>query len=136
MVAKVGLVISTPRESGPRVDNGAKLESQPEPAPSHADETSPERVLETLEKPDDGAWSMPPQHGAHASGEEESRDPTGPLPPPPSEEAINIVLEEELVPSSPQTPTSVMAAPRASEPEITQTKPLRDRFPFRPGAKR
>jgi hypothetical protein len=133
MVGKVGLVIATPRESAPRIDTGSKLESQPEPAPSTADETSPERVLETLERPDDGAWSMPPQQ--HGAGGDE-RDPTGPLPPPPSEEAINIVLEEELVPSSPQTPTSVMAAPRASEPEISPSKPLRDRFPFRPGKSR
>jgi hypothetical protein len=72
---------------------------------------------------------MPPQE---TSGEDSSE--TGPLPPPPSEEAINIVLEEDLVPSAPQTPTAVMAAPRASEPEITKS-PLRDRFPFRPGGK-
>jgi len=140
MVAKVGLVLSSPRESSPRVDSGAKLEAQPEPAPSTADETSPERVLETLEKPDDGAWSMPPQQGAHANNDDDEidvSDPTGPLPPPPSEEAINIVLEEELVSSAPQTPTSVMAAPRASEPEISSpNRPLRDRFPFRPGTKR
>jgi hypothetical protein len=135
MVAKVGLVLTTPRESGTRLEQSSKHEAQPEPAApiivSTADETSPERVLETLEKPDDGAWSMPPQHDG---GNEDSSEPTGPLPPPPSEEAINIVLEEELVPSAPQTPTSVIAAPRASEPEITKS-PLRDRFPFRPGGK-
>jgi hypothetical protein len=129
MVAKVGLVLGTPRESGPRLESSGKLEAQPEPAAASldADETSPERVLETLEKPDDGAWSMPPAH----ENTEESSEPTGPLPPPPSEEAINIVLEEELVPA-PQTPTSVQAAP----PEHAPAKsPLRDRFPFRPGGK-
>ncbi len=132
MVAKVGLVLGTPRESGPRLESSGKLEAQPEPAAPapDVDETSPERVLETLEKPDDGAWSTPPGH----ENVEDSADPTGPLPPPPSEEAINIVLEEELVPA-PQTPTSVQAAPR-SEPEIAPAKsPLRDRFPFRPGGK-
>jgi hypothetical protein len=131
MVAKVGLVLTTPRESGPRLEQSAKHEVQPEPAAaiSTADETSPERVLETLEKPDDGAWSMPPQE---TSGEDSSE--TGPLPPPPSEEAINIVLEEDLMASAPQTPTAVIAAPRSSEPEITKS-PLRDRFPFRPGGK-
>ena len=74
MVAKVGLVLSAPRESSPRVESGAKAEAQPEPAPSVVDETSPERVLETLEKPDDGAWSMPPQPGAHGNDEEELLD--------------------------------------------------------------
>ena len=114
MVAKVGLVLATPRESGPRLEQSGKHEAQPEPAAaivSTADETSPERVLETLEKPDDGAWSMPPQH---EGGNEDSSEPTGPLPPPPSEEAINIVLEEDtraLGAADPDSPSWRRRAP-------------------------
>ncbi len=141
MVAKVGLVLAATRESSPRVESIVKVESilkvepQPEPAPVPADEKSPERVLETLDRPDDGAWSTPPQPTAQAANEE-VHEPTAPVPPP-SEEAINIVLEDELIPSSPQTPTSVIAAPRASEPDLlSPNKPARERFPFRPGTKR
>ncbi|MGD0674971.1 MAG: hypothetical protein ABSC94_06095 [Polyangiaceae bacterium] len=131
MVAKVGLVLGTPRESGPRLESSGKHDAQPEPAVIAIEPTSPERALETLEKPDDGAWSFPPSPDATA---EESPEPTGPLPPPPSEEAINIVLEEEVV-SAPQTPTSVTAAP-VSDVEIAPARGLlRDRFPFRPGGK-
>lgn len=133
MVAKVGLVIGAARESGPRVDSGGKLEPQPEPAGSAPDLSSPEHVLDSLEKPvDEGAWSMPP------SGDLADRAETAPLPPPASDEGINIVLEEELVPPPPQTPTSVMPVPRGSEPEMPQPSkaPSRDRFPFRPGSKR
>lgn len=150
MVAKVGLVLGSPRESGSRIEAPSKLEAQPEPTPKAStatgvsiaealpDEISPERVLETLDKPDDGGWgSLPPSSDAIVTEEEEVADPTGPLPPPPSEEAINIVLEDELVPSSPapQTPTSVIAVQRVpSDPDLTASRPpLRDRFPFRPG---
>ena len=134
MVAKVGLVIGSARESGPRIESSGKLESAPEPAVAIAEETSPEHILESLgERPDDTAWSMPPSKPPGAA-DPDDRAQTAPLPPPASEEAINIVLEEELIPPPPQTPTSVMPAPRGSEPEIAQPKgPPRDRFPFRPG---
>jgi len=139
MVSKVGLVIGTPRESSPRVESGGKLEAQPEPAESASDDSSPERVLEGLEKADDGAWSMPPAPEAIADLDDVP-EPTGPLPPPMAEEGIQVVVDEELLPPAPQTPTSVMASPpRGSDPDLAPSKgpggPSRERFPFRPGTK-
>jgi hypothetical protein len=58
--------------------------------------------------------------------------------PPPSEEGINIVLEDELVigdraPSSAQAETAPPALPVPEPAPVKAT--LRDRFPFRPGGK-
>ncbi|MCL2448765.1 MAG: hypothetical protein FWD17_07460 [Polyangiaceae bacterium] len=133
MVAKVGLVTSSPRESSSRTEQTAKIEASPEPGPAIADDASHQRVLEALDKADD--WSaplLPDGQGAH--GPEGSH-----AAPPPSEEAIHIVLEEEIAPSSsaPETPPSVLLAPPRAEVESSPPyKALRERFPFRPGNKR
>ncbi|MGA3123009.1 MAG: hypothetical protein ABSF69_19745 [Polyangiaceae bacterium] len=136
MVAKVGLVLSGPREPGPR----GKLDSHPEvvsaiPAPAGGALRLPD-VVERAPV-DEGAWSLPPSPPDPAEFDQPS-EPTGPVSPPPSEEGINIVLEDELVigdraPSSAQAETTPPALPVPEPVPVKAT--LRDRFPFRPGGK-
>ena len=136
MVAKVGLVLSGPREPGSR----AKLDSHPEvvsaiPVPAGG----PLRLPDVVERApvDEGAWSLPPSPPDAAEFDPPS-EPTGPVSPSPSEEGINIVLEDELVigdraPSSAQAETAPPALPVPEPAPVKAT--LRDRFPFRPGGK-
>jgi len=135
MVAKVGLVLSGPREPGPR----GKLDSHPEVVPAIPIPASALRLPDVVERApvDEGAWSLPPSPPDAAEFDQPS-EPTGPVSPPPSEEGINIVLEDELVigdraPSSAQAETAPPALPVPEPAPVKAT--LRDRFPFRPGGK-
>lgn len=135
MVAKVGLVLGGARESGPKLETRAKVDSQADAAPvAHAPSGGERSSF------DEGSWSLPPSP-PEASASEPASDSGGVVIAPPSEEAINIVLEDELVMGDRSPPSSHAAAsgsggPRGSEPDISPVKTsLRDRFPFRPGGK-
>jgi hypothetical protein len=126
MVAKVGLVVSaTKLESRPRLD------SKPDAAPS-----TPSVNLEK-EKPgaNDDQWSMPPNPPVAST--EPHPEETHPAIPS-SEEAINVVLEDELLISDAGLTTAAAAAAAASAPAATpEPKPggLRDRLNLgRPGS--
>jgi hypothetical protein len=119
MVLKVGLVVGT-----------AKLESRPrlESKPDHA---TPVGAI-GIEKGDRGAsedtWSMPPNPPAGEGAVEQSAVPA-------SEEAINVVLEDELLISDAGLTTAAAAAAAAAAP-VPEPKPggLRDRLNLgRPG---
>jgi hypothetical protein len=124
MVAKVGLVVANKVESRPRLDS--KPEVVTPPIAIEKDRPA--------EKPAEDAWSMPPLAGG-GTGEFIGGSPSGePAAIPPSEEAINVVLEDELLISDQGTGSVVASAPVASEP-----KPggLRDRLNLgRPGSGR
>jgi len=141
MVAKVGLVLSAARESGPKLEPKGKLEPQIDSVPI-AHSPAGARPSEGGERAsfDEGSWSLPPSP-PEASASESGADAAGPVVAPPSEEAINIVLEDEVVMGDRSPPSSHAAAssssgPRGSDPDIAPVKTsLRDRFPFRPGGK-
>jgi hypothetical protein len=136
MVAKVGLVLGAARESGPRV----KFDSHPEASAGSPPATGHTlRLSEPGERPpvDEGAWSLPPP-SPDVIEVEPASEASGPVPAPPSEEGINIVLEDELVigERSPTSAQSEATLPAPSPPEGPPVKAtLRDRFPFRPGGK-
>jgi len=123
MVAKVGLVVATPKETSAKSEEKSEAKSEavapPGGEPTIVASIPSDRVA------DDGAWSMPP--AAPPPAEANAAD-TPPIPPP-SEEGINIVLEDELIitdrsPASEGSPlrlkpldedsTQVKHAPRAS----------------------
>ncbi|HEY4014770.1 MAG TPA: hypothetical protein VGM06_15610 [Polyangiaceae bacterium] len=141
MVAKVGLVVVPPRESSPRLPDGASKpeakasESKPDmasmsaPPPAPAPAPSPSQSLlpdasaapaangepaVSTEKPpvDDSAWSPSP-------------------PPPGSEEGIHVVVDDELILSDPQP--AARAAGGTEEENTPKPAPrLRFESPFKP----
>jgi hypothetical protein len=141
MVAKVGLVVVTPRESSPRLpmDSSSKLDqkvdvkpdvpSSPtapglQPSAAPAAETQPPNGEpgRAADKPslDDSAWSVPPS-------------------PPPSEEGIHVVVDDELILSDPGASPAAStrgrgAAPSTPDEENTPKPAPRLRFesPFKP----
>jgi len=142
MVAKVGLVLGAPRESGPKLEPKAKGEPPADVVPiAHAPIAPGVRTLESADRApfDEGSWSLPPSP-PDANASDLPAEAPG-IVVPPSEEAINIVLEDEIVmgdrsPPSSQAAGAAPGAPRASDPDLTPVKQsLRDRFPFRPGGK-
>jgi hypothetical protein len=123
MVAKVGLVVANKMDSRPRLD-------------SKPDMVTPPITVEkdkSAEKPAEDAWSMPPGAGAAPSEFVPGGISVEQAAIPPSEEAINVVLEDELLISDQGTGSVVASAPVvAAEP-----KPggLRDRLNLgRPGS--
>jgi hypothetical protein len=143
MVGKVGLVLGAPRESGPKLEQRGKADSQIDVPPIGIPAIATGgRSAEVSERSsfDEGSWSLPPSPPEGSATE--SSEGSAPIAPPPSEEAINIVLEDEIVmgdrspPSSQAAAGSAPGAPRGSDPDLTPVKTsLRDRFPFRPGGK-
>jgi hypothetical protein len=132
MVAKVGLVVAPKGESS-KAESRPKLDSKPEaPARNEAVVAAPIVEREKTDKPGDDNWSMPPI----AAGSTDGADAQQPLVPP-SEEAINVVLEDELLISDQavtETPSTAPAAPSASE---GKSGGLRDRLNLgRPGSRR
>lgn len=125
MVAKVGLVVSA-----------AKLESRPR-MESKPDLATPVAAV-TMEKekalPNDDQWSMPPNPPA-VGAETPAEETHAAIPP--SEEAINVVLEDELLISDAGLTTAAAAAAAAAAPSTNpEPKPggLRDRLNLgRPG---
>jgi hypothetical protein len=140
MVAKVGLVLGGSREPGAKTDPKGKLDPQIDAVPIAVSAVSttgrPSDVGERSSF-DEASWSLPP---SPPDGSASDATPDGAMVAPASEEAINIVLEDEIVmgdrsPSSSQAAGAASGA-RGSEPEISPMKTsLRDRFPFRPGGK-
>ena len=131
MVAKVGLVVAAPKEAPAKAEE--KTEAKADAATSAAEPAITERASIPSDRvADDGAWSMPPAAPPPA---EMSVD-TPPIPPP-SEEGINIVLEDELIitdrsPASEGSPLRL----KPLDEDSTQIKPApRDRSSgsFRPG---
>jgi hypothetical protein len=125
MVAKVGLVVSSPKlESRPRLD------SKPEVATPVAAVT----IEKEKSVANDDQWSMPPNPPAN-SGEAPAEESHGAIPS--SEEAINVVLEDELLISDAGLTTAAAAAAAAASPSTNpEPKPggLRDRLNLgRPG---
>jgi hypothetical protein len=136
MVTKVGLVVATPpgRDSTPRLSD-SKLEPKPEPvvtAPAstgwgetgNAEKTEGVHLTDKPSPlPDDGSWSAVPP-------------PPDPGTPPASEDAIHVVLEEDLLLTDRANPP-VIAAPRirTGEDEDTQVKAI-NRRSERPGFRR
>jgi hypothetical protein len=123
MVAKVGLVVSA-----------SKLESRPrlESKPDLATPVGGISFEKDKAAPSDDAWSMPPNPPAtsmEATGEAAAI--------PSSEEAINVVLEDELLISDAGLTTAAAAAVASGTPSTTpEPKPggLRDRLNLgRPG---
>ncbi len=116
MVAKVGLVVGA-----------AKLESRPrlESKPDLSTPVGAVAVDKEKDKPPatDETWSMPPNPPAAV----EAGDMQAAIPP--SEEAINVVLEDELLISDAGLTTAAAAAAAASNPS-PEPKPggLRDRL--------
>lgn len=140
MVAKVGLVLGASRESGPKVDAKAKHDPQVDAGSVAVSAVnSSGRTTDVAERAsfEEASWSLPPSPPEAADS---SPDGVGSAIAPQSEEAINIVLEDEIVmgdrsPSSSQA-AGPTGAPRGSEPDLSPMKTsLRDRFPFRPGGK-
>ncbi len=144
MVAKVGLVVGASKgESRPRLDS--RPDVQTPTTPIGIEKSNQSRAPEAGEKvergPTDDTWSMPPGQPLAA---ESAADSTGPQPGigslPPSEEGINVVLEEELLILDPTTTGATLAAtpPTAAPREEAPSKPgLRDRFPIgRPTSRR
>jgi hypothetical protein len=123
MVAKVGLVVANKVDSRPRLDSKPDLMTTP---PITVEKEKP------AEKPAEDAWSMPPVAGGAPSEFAPGGLSAEQSPIPPSEEAINVVLEDELLISDQGTGSVVASAPVVSEP-----KPggLRDRLNLgRPGS--
>jgi hypothetical protein len=130
MVTKVGLVVSTPpgRDSTPRLPDG-KPDSKVEtlltapPAGSEGENADKLEAVHTTDKPppaDDASWSaVPPPPDLNAA---------------PSEEAIHVVLEEDLLmtdgASAPMAPSM-----RSVEDDDTHIKPF-GRRSERPGIRR
>ncbi len=115
MVAKVGLVVGAAK-----TDSRPRLESKPDLAPP---------IVEKADRPaSEDTWSMPP--GASApTGEFIGAGSTQTGVAPPSEEAINVVLEDELLISDAGLTTAAAAAAAAQAPN-PEPKPggLRDRL--------
>jgi hypothetical protein len=133
MVAKVGLVVATARESTPRLDSTPKLDTKSEQSVPAIDPfgANGERSTDTPDKGplDDTAWSVPP------SAAQGTNDETGPqASPPPSEETINVVVEDELIIAD-RVPPLVPRVPVA-ESVPAKHATLRERTPFRPGGRR
>ena len=118
MVAKVGLVVGTPKaaESRPRLESKPDI-STPVGAVA-VDKDKGETAVAT-----DETWSMPPNPpvAAEVAAEQSAI--------PPSEEAINVVLEDELLISDAGLTTAAAAAAVAASP-APEAKPggLRDRL--------
>jgi hypothetical protein len=141
MVAKVGLVVGSAKlESRPRLDS--KPEIAPPVAAIPVEKSSSARLQEAMEKVEKAAaedtWSVPP---AQLSPADSAADRTGPQPgiglPLLTEEAINVVLEDELLIPE-QTSIAVPVVTPAAAPREEPSKPgLRDRFPIgRPTTRR
>jgi hypothetical protein len=123
MVAKVGLVVGTKLDSRPKLDSKPDLGGALGPIGG-----------EKSDKPmSDDTWSMPPVAAGGDFG-----GPSAQPAVPASEEAINVVLEDELLISD--SPTSVASgASGASATASSEPKPggLRDRLNLgRPGGRR
>ncbi len=139
MVAKVGLVVAGPRDSAPKIEPIEKTEPKPETSLPSLDASIGglgERSAFASDRADDGAWSMPP--AAPSMGTSEGDNGPGA---PPSEEGINIVLEDELIITD-RSPASArldgISSRPVSDEDSTQVKPTPHRFGggTRPGTKR
>jgi hypothetical protein len=134
MVAKVGLVVAAQKESAPRLEVTEKPEAKAEVSLPSMDPMIGARTSLPSDRADDGAWSMPP--GAPSASQNDEVGDDMPIAPP-SEEGINIVLEDELIitdraPSS--APLDSAFARKVVDEDSTQVKPApRDRFTSRPG---
>jgi hypothetical protein len=132
MVAKVGLVVGAAKfESRPRLEESRpRLESKPDIAtPVAGVHVERDRAAAS-----DDQWSMPPNPPA-VSGEALAEEAQAAVPS--SEEAINVVLEDELLISDAGlTTAAAAAAAAAAAPVAPEPKPggLRDRLNLgRPG---
>jgi hypothetical protein len=126
MVAKVGLVVGAKLESRPRLDSKPDLGNVMGPIGGEKSEKG--AVAEDT-------WSMPP--GASGAGDFIGAS-SGQAAVPASEEAINVVLEDELLISD-QPATSVASAASVASTAASEPKPggLRDRLNLgRPGSRR
>jgi hypothetical protein len=134
MVAKVGLVVGSMKvESRPRLESKPELSATPVGAINvEKEKAEKEKVVERPSE--DSTWSMPPN--APAPSAESAADELQSVAPH-SEEAINVVLEDELLISDQASaPGAMMAAPAAAPVEA---KPggLRDRLNLgRPNTRR
>jgi len=129
MVTKVGLVVAASKD-GAKVESTPKVDSKAEPAVA-----APVPAIEvpadaSAEKPvGEDSWSMPPGSPPAASADE-----TGPQAAMSTEEAINVVLEDEVLFNDPPTPSK--SAVVEAKPHPQESRPPRDRPQWRPGGKR
>jgi hypothetical protein len=115
MVAKVGLVVGGKTESRPR------LESKPDFATPIAAINVDREKLEKASSED--TWSMPPNGPSPSEAPADELHAVAP-----SEEAINVVLEDELLISDQASGPVAMAAPAAATTPEPKPGGLRDRL--------
>jgi hypothetical protein len=119
MVTKVGLVVA-----GSKLDSRPRLESKP-------DMSTPVGSIhvekDKADRPSDDTWSMPPNAPGAATDTPAGEEAHAAIPS--SEEAINVVLEDELLISDAGLTTAAAAAAAAATPN-PEPKPggLRDRL--------
>jgi hypothetical protein len=131
VVAKVGLVVASKSDAPPKAES--KTDEVAAIALPPLQNANVERA-----PADEGSWSMPPAAAPSAPNAAAAED-TGPHAPMSTEEAINVVLEDEVLFADPPPPSRAPAATPEVKPVPASIEPkpsLRDRPQWRPGGKR